>query len=148
MGHLPPWLVVWMMALTPPAGLALEYALRRVLFPPGFEELRAYLAPHLTPVAWVLAGLVPVMGLVARPVERRVAGWWRRRHPGDGNAGLAGLYLAASLPQLAALGATTLFTFGAALVPVAVAVGVATAVVLVLGYAGMAAPRAQGGSNE
>ncbi len=138
MGHLPPWLVLAMMALTPPAALVLEAALRWALFPPQFEELRAWLGPSLTPLAWGVAGLVPVLGVVARPLQRWVEAAWRRRHPADPNAPLAGLYLAASLPQLGALGATTLFTFGADVTPVALAAGLAMGAVLGLGWEGVA----------
>lgn len=147
MGHLPPWLVLAMMALTPPAALALETALRWALFPPDFEQLRVYLGPSLTPVAWGLAAAVPVLAVVGRWAQRRVAAWWRVRHPHDPNAALAGLYLGASLPQLGALAATGLYTFGAALAPVALSAGLATVAVLALGVGATGSPASRGGGR-
>lgn len=147
MGHLPPWLVLALMALTPPAALAVEAALRRALFPADFEALRSYLGPSVTPVAWALAAAVPVLAVAGRWAQRRVSAWWRVRHPHDPNASLAGLYLGASLPQLGALAATGLYTLGASLVPVGLATGLATVAVLALGGGATGSPGSRAGAR-
>ncbi len=129
-----------LIAASTPAALAVESLLRRLLFPPDFGQVRAWLGPTLTPWAW---GMVPLT-LVTTGF-----GWWlfgalTRRELGRVRPGLTAeqahakarfeaLMLASSAPQVPAVAATLLFMAGASIVPVAVTMGVATLGVVSLG---------------
>lgn len=116
--------------------------MRRLVFPPDFDAVRAWLSPTLTPWAWAM---VPA-ALVTTGI-----GWWlfrvlaRRellaRRPGlseeqaRAKAELEALMLASSAPQVPAVAATMLYMLGADAVPVAAAMVAATLGVLSLGVA-------------
>ncbi|MGF1465388.1 MAG: hypothetical protein ACFCGT_04575 [Sandaracinaceae bacterium] len=122
--------------LAAPAALAFETALRRLLFPPDFVELRALLAPYLTPVAWGLglgAGLGALLGVV---VQRRLSAGRLARLPAGADddrrheAVLGVFLLTTAAPQVPAVLGTLLHLFGAALTPVLVGIALSTAGVI------------------
>lgn len=131
-----------LVALSTPLALVVETGLRRLMMPPDFEQVRAWLSPTLTPWAWAT---VPITLLTTG------LGWWlqrvlarrglRRRRPGlteaqaRARAEFDALMLASSAPQIPAIVATMLYMLGAELQPVVVAMGVATLGVLSLGLA-------------
>jgi hypothetical protein len=120
-------------ALSTPMALVVETGLRRLMMPPDFDAVRAWLSPTLTPWAWATAPAT----LVATGL-----GWWlyrvlarrelRARRPGlteaqaRAKAEFEALMLASSAPQVPAVAATMLFMLGADLVPVAVSMTLAT----------------------
>ena len=106
-----------------PAAFVLEGILRAWFLPPDFELVRRALAPWVTPVGWVLAGLTALVGLVASvglrrrlpavddtavegPAVQRLASRRARRE-------VALFFVASSLPQLPAIAATLAVLFGA-----------------------------------
>lgn len=129
-----------LVALSTPLALAVETGMRRLLMPPDFDRVRAWLAPSLTPWAWAMALVtLATTGL----------GWWlygvlrrrglrRRRRPGTteaqahAKAELDALMLASSAPQVPAVAATMLYMLGAELRPVVVTMAIATLGVLSL----------------
>ncbi|MCA9705954.1 MAG: hypothetical protein KDK70_08915 [Myxococcales bacterium] len=129
-----------LICLSTPLALGVETILRRLMMPPDFDAVRAWLCPTLTPWAWAT---VPVTGAAAG------LGWWlfsalqrralaRRRPDQDeaqvhARAQLEALILATSAPQVPAVAATMLFMMGASLTPVLVTMGVAMLGVLSLG---------------
>jgi hypothetical protein len=125
--------LVFSTALAVPLALALETAIRALIAPPEFVELRALLRDLLTPIAWGVAGLAVVTSafgwLLAARLYRRVD----VRLPEHANAeqrrrARMGVFLlVASVPQIPALLATFLFSFGAAITPVLVAAAVSSA---------------------
>lgn len=129
-------------AVSTPLALAVETGLRIFLFPPELEEVRAWLRPTLTPWVWampVLAAAATLLGLRlqrwhaarefrALPAHEQTEEAWRAAH-------FDALMLSTSAPQIPALLATFAFMLGAELLPVVVAIAVATAGVLVQGVA-------------
>lgn len=129
-----------LVALSTALALAVETAVRRLMLPPEFEQVREWLSPTLEPWAW---GTVPLTALAG------VTGWWlygrlvrrgiARAKPGSdpertrARAELDAAILASSAPQVPAVAATMLFMMGAPLRPVLVAMGVAVVGVLSLG---------------
>lgn len=145
--RLPWWAVVLMMAGASPASLAVETGLRRLLFPPDFELLRAYLRPALGAPAWGLCVATLLLGLPACWVQTRL---YARLVAARGaayadRARVLSLYAASTLPQLAALVAALAFTFGAPLTPVAVSV---TAAALWVSLLGARAPSPAAGPRD
>lgn len=137
-----------LVALSTPLALVVETGLRRVMMPPDFDAVRAWLSPTLTPWAWAT---------VPATLVTTVLGWWlyrvlarrelRARRPGltaeqaREKAELEALMLASSAPQVPAVAATLLYMLGADVVPVGVAMGGATLGVLSLGlWIGRAQP--------
>lgn len=136
------WGLLGLIALSTPLAWVVESGLRRLLFPPDFDAVRAWLSPTLTPWAWAM---VPA-ALVTTGI-----GWWlyrvlaRRellaRRPGltpeqaRAKAELEALMLASSAPQVPAVAATMLYMLGADAVPVAAAMITATLGVVSLGVA-------------
>lgn len=137
-----------LVALSTPLALVVETGLRRVMMPPDFDAVRAWLSPTLTPWAWAT---------VPATLVTTVLGWWlyhvlarrelRARRPGltaeqaREKAELEALMLASSAPQVPAVAATLLYMLGADVVPVVVAMGGATLGVLSLGpWIGRARP--------
>jgi hypothetical protein len=137
-----------LIALSTPLALVVETGLRRWMMPPDFDHVRAWLAPTVTPWAWAtVPAAVVATGL----------GWWlyrvlarrelKNRRPGQSEAQarakaeFEALMLASSAPQVPAVAATMLFMLGADVVPVAVAMGVAT-----LGVASLGVGLGQGGA--
>lgn len=118
--------LLFLVALSTPLAWAFESVLRALVLPPDFERVRAWLAPTLTPWAWVAAGAT---------LAATVLGWWlhrvlARREPRSPRPGLTreqaharaeleALMLASSAPQVPAVAATMLFMLGADVVPVA-----------------------------
>lgn len=129
-----------LVALSTPLVLVVESGLRRLMMPPDFDAVRAWLSPTLTPWAWAT---VPAT-LVATGL-----GWWlfgvlvRREQsllrPGSSadearaKAEFEALMLASSAPQVPAVAATMLYMAGAPWLPVASAMAMATVGVLSLG---------------
>lgn len=136
------WGLLGLIALSTPLAWVVESGLRRLLFPPDFDAVRAWLSPTLTPWAWAM---VPA-ALVTTGI-----GWWlyralaRRellaRRPGltaeqaRAKAEFEALMLASSAPQVPAVAATMLYMLGADAVPVAAAMITATLGVVSLGVA-------------
>jgi len=134
--------VLAIICLSTPLALGVETVLRRVMMPPDFEAVRAWLSPTLTPWAWATVPLTAVAtGLgwwLLRVLKRREL---NKRRPGlteseaRARAEFEALMLSTSAPQVPAVMATMLFMMGASLVPVLVAMGVAMLGVLSLGLA-------------
>lgn len=122
-----------LIALSTPLVLVVETGMRRLVMPPDFDGVRAWLSPTLTPWAWAT---VPAT-LVATGL-----GWWlyrvlarrelRAHRPGlteaqaRAKAEFEALMLASSAPQVPAVAATMLYMLGADVVPVAVSMAGAT----------------------
>jgi hypothetical protein len=140
----PRGVVVAMLALSSPASLAAETILRHALFPPEMDALRRALRPALTTAAWGLLGVTCVAAVVALPahraIHRRMVARAVTARPGDAlareEAMQGALYLGASVVQLPTLLSTATFMLGAALTPVAAALGVALLGVALLGAFG------------
>lgn len=134
-------LLLAVIAVSTPFALVVETVMRELLFPPDFELVREWLRPTLTRWAWVtppLAAAFTLFGLrlhnwyaarqVAKlPQERRTPDAVARAH-------FDALILSTSMPQIPALLATFAFMMGASVTPVVVAMVVATAGVLTLGW--------------
>ena len=125
--------LVVMTAVAAPVALAFETLLRHLLFPESFELVREALRPVLTPVAWALCVVCAVAGVFGLAFQRRMAARAVARLPPESRtpeledrARLGAFMLAASIPQIPAILATFSFMFGAALVPVVVAIVVVT----------------------
>ena len=134
------WVLLPAIAASGPLSLGVETAVRLALFTPEMRYLRSLTGPTLTPIAWSLAGVTALGGVVAVPVQR----WWYRRRlarlapeartdEARAKAAFEALYVATSVPQLPALAVTFFFTAGASLLPVAVALGVSALAVLAQG---------------
>lgn len=131
-----------LVAVSTPLALAFETLLRRLMFPPEIDEVRMWLRPMITPWVWsapVLCAVAVPLGswlqrwlvardLAARPPEQRTP---ERRAAAE----LDAMLLSTSAPQLPAVLSTFAFMFGSHLLPVVVAMVVATAGILVLGIA-------------
>lgn len=139
-----PYGVLALICLSTPAALGVETLLRRLMMPPEFDDVRAWLSPTLTPWAWAT---VPVTvaatglgwwlfaALTRRALNRRALNKRRpehSEHEARAKAQLNAIMLASSAPQVPAVAATMLFTMGAALTPVLVAMGTAMLGVLSL----------------
>lgn len=130
--------VLVLVALSTPLALLVETGVRRLMMPPAFEQVRTWLSPALAPWAWATVPITLVAtglgwwlyGVLLRRALRRAA----PEQPAHDGARLEALILASSAPQLPAVGATVLFMLGAPLLPVIVAMGVATLGVLSLGW--------------
>lgn len=132
--------VLAVVAISTPLALGFETGLRLLLFPPGFEDVRMWLRPSVTPWMW----LTPVACALATFVGYRLQSWLvaqrlaklpekERTAEARGAAELDALLLATSAPQLPAVVATLGFMAGSQLTPVVVAMAVATLGVLLLG---------------
>lgn len=117
-----------------PFALGFETLLRKLLFPPEFEDVRALVGPTLTLAAWALPIVCLLAGLAGVVFQRRLVERALRKLPAarrddpesQEKARVGAFLLAASVPQVPAIVATVLFTFGASLVPVVVTVVVST----------------------
>lgn len=120
-----------------PLAFALESALRALLFPPEFEDMRWYLRPTTSVVAWLLLGvalLTSIAGqrVLVRTVDKRLAALGEEARQDQRQQAIVGTFLlTSSLPQIPALLATLASMFGSELLPVALAVAVASLGVLV-----------------
>jgi hypothetical protein len=127
-------------AVSTPLALAVETGLRVLLFPPEFEEVRMWLRPVITPWMWTASALAigfTLLGLrlqkwfVARRMARLAED--KRTREAEAKAHFDALMLSSSCPQIPALLATFGFMVGADLLPVVVAIAIATTGVLTLG---------------
>jgi len=134
--------VLAIVACSTPLALAVETGLRQIIFPPEFDEVRMWLRPSITPWVWLT---VPVC-VLAVPLGARLQRWLvardlaklpveRRTEQGRIESEFDALLLSTSAPQLPAVIATIAFMFGAELLPVVVAMIIATLGVLGLGVA-------------
>ena len=138
-----------LIALSTPLALVVESGLRRLMMPPDFDVVRAWLAPTLTPWAWAT---------VPATLVTTCLGWWlyrvlsrrelRARRPGlteeqaRAKAEFEALMLASSAPQVPAVAATMLYMLGADVVPVVVSMlGATLGVVSLAGWIGRGVPR-------
>jgi hypothetical protein len=132
--------VLAIVAISTPFALAVETGLRGIMFPPGFDEVRMWLRPAITPWMWLAAPLA----VLVTPLGFRLQKWLvrralaklppaRRTEQERRECELDALLLSTSVPQFPALLATFGFMFGSALLPVAVAMGTATVGVVVVG---------------
>ena len=134
-------LLLPLIALSSPLSLAVETAIRTLLFTDDMRELRLLARGALTPVAW---GFVPVtvaasvLGVFVHcaVLRRALAGAALRvgKPDAEENARLTALYVATSVPQVPALAATFLFTAGARVEPVMVTLLVAALGVMLQGW--------------
>jgi hypothetical protein len=127
-------------AVSTPLALAVETGLRYLLFPPEFEDVRMWLRPAVTPWMWtasVLAIAFTFLGLKLQHVfvQRKLARLPedKRTPEAEAKANFDALMLSSSFPQIPALLATFGFMLGSELLPVVVALGIATAGVLAIG---------------
>ncbi len=138
------WIILILVALSTPLALVVETGLRKIMFPPEFEEVRAFLRPSLELPVWSLLGLVVLTTMVGMRwqhsrVERRMAkrpAEEQTQHFRDKEV-FDSLVLFTSVPQIPAIMATFGFMFGAPLVPVVVNMAAATLGVLLLGIGGL-----------
>jgi membrane protein YqaA with SNARE-associated domain len=120
-----------------PLAFALESALRALLFPPEFEDMRWYLRPTVSVVAWVLFGVALITSaagqrMLVRTIDRRLAALGEGASEDKRQQAVVGTFLlTSSLPQIPAILATLASMFGSELLPVALAVAVASLGVLV-----------------
>jgi hypothetical protein len=127
-------------AVSTPLALAVETGLRYLLFPPEFEDVRMWLRPVITPWMWsasAFAVAFTLLGLKLQKwfVARRLAHLPedKRTPEAEAKAHFDALMLSSSCPQIPALFATFGFMVGSELLPVAVAIAIATVGVLTLG---------------
>lgn len=128
--------------LSTPLTLVVETVIRRLVMPPDFEEIRAWLRPQVTP--WVWGAVLPATVLMTafgiwlqRWLFRRELHRLCARLPADqahAKAQFEALMLSTSAPQLPAVAGTVCFMLGADLLPVLATIGAATAGVLTLGF--------------
>ncbi len=138
------WVVLVLVTLSTPLALAVETFLRKLMFPPEFEEVRMYLRPALEFPVWSLLSLVlltTVAGIRGqqRRVDKRMAARpeeEQTQHYRDKEI-FDSLVLFTSLPQIPAILATFCFMLGASIVPVAVNMAAATVGVFILGVRGL-----------
>ncbi len=132
--------VVAIVAISTPLAVVLESFLRQWMFPPEFEEVRAWLEPRVTPWMWI----TPALSALGTPLGLRLHHWLvrrtlaripmeRRTAVAEANAVTDALLLSTSVPQVPAVIATLGALIGSALPPVIAATGVATIGVLVIG---------------
>ena len=138
------WLMIGVITVSTPLALAAESFLRKLMFPPEFEEVRAYLRPALEWPTWSLLSLVllttyaGVRGMerrIERRMGKRPAQEQTQRHRDKET--LDAIVMFSTLPQVPGILATLCFMVGAPLLPVAVNMLAATLAVLLLGLRGM-----------
>lgn len=130
-------------AVSSPLSIVVETTLRKNLLGRDFQDIREYLRPTLTPVAWAAVGVTTLsIGLgfvVYRKILRHGLAKLGER-AADPNAvarkELEAMFLSTSVPQVPTLLATILFQWGASFTPVAVCIGLSTVGVLLLGLVG------------
>jgi hypothetical protein len=136
-----PLLLVALTVVAAPIALAFESLLRWLMLPPEFEEIRFWLQPIMTPIAWglvALSALTGVVGLLLQRaiVRRRIAKLGEHDTPIQREHVRNQVFLVtASIPQLPTIASTFAFMFGASLVPTLVGVTICTVSVLVQGLA-------------
>ncbi len=135
--------VLLLVAASTPLALAAETGLRRLMFPPEFDEVRLWLRPQITPWLW----LAPITCALAIPlglfVQRYLVARSLRTATGTLTTAMRAsievdaLLLATSVPQVPAILATMGFTLGAAIDPIAAAIAIATLGIMVIGFVGL-----------
>lgn len=116
--------ILYLTIAAAPIALAFETLLRHLLFPPEFDEFRAFLEPVLTPIAWALGLVAGAASLVGLALQRRFAAKRLARLPAEADFAarygqvLAVFLLTASVPQIPAIFSTFAFMFGASIWPV------------------------------
>ena len=130
--------LILMTVVAAPIALVFETILRKLLFPPEFDELRELLSADLTPIAWAFVGLTGLLGVVGIAFQSRLAARAVAKIPETHRtparaqkAELGAFMLAASIPQIPAILATFAFMWGASLTPVLTAIGIATLAIVV-----------------
>jgi membrane protein YqaA with SNARE-associated domain len=124
--------LLFLTVLAAPAALAFETVLRKLLFPPEFEEVRSLLEPLLTPVGWAIAVVAAIASLVGLRVQRAMAqkriAKLRDREDADARyREVFGVFLlTTAVPQIPAILSTFTFMFGATLWPVLASVAVSS----------------------
>jgi len=138
------WVILVLITLSTPLALVVETVLRRIMFPPEFEEVRAFLRPSLELPTWSLLSLVVLMTFLGlRAQQRRITRRMAARPPEEqtqhyrDKETLDSLVLFTSLPQIPAILAAFCFMFGASLVPVLANMALATAGVIWVGLSGL-----------
>lgn len=132
--------VLAVVATSTPLAMLVEAGMRRLTFPPEFDEVRLWLRPAITPWTWIAVPL----GVVAIPLAAAVQRWLvarslaklpeaRRTEAERVSCEYDAMLLSTSITQLPAVLATVAFMFGAALPPVATAMAIATVGVIALG---------------
>ena len=123
------WGLLALVAVSTPLALGVETLLRMVLFPPEFEEVRAWLRPTITPYVWA----TPPLAVVATVAGLRLQRWYATRQftalrPHEqteqawATANFDALMLSTSAPQVPALLAIIAFMLGCAWPPVLAAI--------------------------
>ena len=135
--------ILAVVGLSTPFALLVETGVRRIMMPPEFDDVRAWLQPDVTPWAWAMVPLAVVATGLGFLLQR----WLLRRalaKPAPGGldparqrqrAEFDALMLSTSAPQIPALVGTICFMVGAQLTPVLVTMAVATVGVVSLGLA-------------
>ena len=138
------WLMIGIITVSTPLALAAETFLRKLMFPPDFEQVRMYFRPALEWPTWSMLSLVLLTTVAGvRGMERRIERRMAKRPPKEqtqryrDKETLDAIVMFSSLPQIPAVLATFCFMVGAPLLPVVVNLVVATAAVLFLGLRGM-----------
>lgn len=132
--------VLALVAVSTPLALAFETGLRRIMFPPEFDDVRMWLRPSITPWVWI----APVACVIAVPLGFALQRWLvardlarfpeqERTDARRTAAEFDALLLSTSAPQLPAVISTFAFMAGSHLSPVIAAMVVATAGIMVLG---------------
>lgn len=132
-----------LIALSSPLSLAVETGVRTLLFTGEMKELRLMVRDALTPVAWAVVPVTvaaSLLGVWAHRVALRRALAAAKKRTGvpwaeaEESARMTALYVATSVPQIPALGATFLFTAGARVEPVMLTLLIAAAGVMLQGW--------------
>jgi hypothetical protein len=130
-----------LIALSSPLSLAVETALRTLLFTDNMRELRLLARETLTPIAWALVPVTAAAAVLGVFVHRAAlrktladAALRAGKPDAEENARLTALYVATSVPQIPALAATLLLTAGARVEPVMLTLLVAALGVMLQGW--------------
>lgn len=138
-------LLVLVIALAGPSMLALDIVIRHFFLGAQPADVRAFLAEHVTPLAWCIVPLPLVGGIVGyRSYPSRFRARlerWRRdatlsAEAASERADLEALFLATTLAQLPAVLGDLSLILGAGLAPVVCSTTIATAAVLAIGLSG------------
>lgn len=127
--------------LSAPIALAFETGIRRLMMPPEFSDVRAWLSPDVTPWAWAMAPAAVVGTALGFGLQRWLIARARKTPPPRGVTAeeardrleFDALMLSTSAPQVPAVLATLMFMVGAKLTPVLITMAVATGGVISLG---------------
>ena len=120
-----------------PAALGLETLVRHAILPPSFEEMRRFLAPVMTPLAWICVCFAVPIDLAAVALHRHLWARAAATHTEPKEVSwkrFEGLMISASVAQLPGLVVVFLYMLGAGLSPVLWALCLSTIGVAVIGY--------------